>query len=80
MISVVFIPQLGMDHQSIEEIQMTKPWYKAVYGENPYILPFCDEDWQCMDCRAIFTNIDKHWHDFHSQAGPKNSPYTIIGV
>ena len=71
-----------MDQQSTEaKIQKTEPWWEAINGSNPYILPFPCEDynWQCMQCRFVFDCIATHWHDFHSETGPKTKPYMIIG-
>ena len=82
MISVVFIQDKRMDQQSTEaKIQKTEPWWEAINGSNPYILPFPCEDynWQCMRCRFVFDCIATHWHDFHSETGPKTKPYMIIG-
>ena len=51
--------------------------WKAVNGANPYILPtkggftYWDCNWKCMQCRVFFNHLDEHWHDFHSDNGPK---------
>ena len=80
--SVVFILDKRMDQQSTEEkIQKIEPWDEAISGPNPYILPreFGDYNWECMQCRFVFDCIATHWHDFHSETGPKTKPYMIIG-
>ena len=67
-----------MDQQSTEvKIQKIEPWDEAISGPNPYILPtkggftYWDCNWKCMQCRVFFNHLDKHWHDFHSDNGPK---------
>ena len=72
-----------MDQQSSEEkLEKTDPWWGAINGSNPYILPFPYEDynWKCMHCALVFDCIAEHWHEFHSETGPKKQPYMIIGV
>ena len=82
LISVGFILDKRMDQQSTEEkIRKIEPWQEAINGPNPYILPFPYEDynWKCMHCALVFDCIAEHWHEFHSETGPKKQPYMIIG-
>ena len=64
------------------KVQERDPWWLAKNGPNPYILPFLVDDddykWQCIQCRCIFGDIGKHWHEFHSKNGPNKQPFTMI--
>ena len=67
-----------------KEIQESDPWQHAINGPIPYILPFMVDDddykWQCMQCRYVFGDIAKHWHEFHGKNGPNKQPFTMIGI
>ena len=72
-----------MDQQSTEEETLNSDLWDAINGPNPYILPFkykdLDCNWKCMQCRVVFNHLNKHWHDFHSENGPKKQSFAVIG-
>ena len=63
--------------KTLKEKAQNPDLWKAVNGANPYILPtkggftYWDCNWKCMQCRVFFNHLDEHWHDFHSDNGPK---------
>ena len=75
--SVVFILDKRMDQLPIEENAQNPEMWEAINGTSPYILPtkggftYWDCNWKCMQCRVFFNHLDEHWHDFHSDNGPK---------
>lgn len=83
LISVDFILQTRMDYHSTEDVTLNSDLLEAINGINPYILPFEYEDldcnWKCMQCRVVFDKLDKHWHDFHSDTGPKMKSFAVFG-
>ena len=72
-----------MDQHSTEEETFNSELWEAINGTNPYILPFkykdLDCNWKCMQCRVVFNHLNEHWHDFHSETGPKKLSFAVIG-